>query len=286
MFLSHWSQGHETALKSFGSYLRILNRAETTIRIYDTIVRDFLRKTPKPIDELGAQEAFDYLVDLEEKRHLAPQSLNQRRAALAVFYREILDKPLPRRALKYAKRPSRIPDPLTLSEATAFFKAATNLKHRTIFMTMYSAGLRLSEVTHLKPADIDSERMLIHVRQGKGMKDRNVMLSPRLLQDMRDCWTQYRSKVWIFSGKNRRRPISSTAVQRACKEIALRAGIQKKVTPHLFRHSFAAQLMRNGANLRHLQVLLGHNSLKTTSLYLKVVPEGLDVTNPLDMLDI
>jgi len=96
MFLSHWSQDHETALKNFGSYLRILNRAERTRNIYDAIVRDFLRKTPKPVEELGAQEAFDYLVDLEEKRHLAPQSLNQRRAALAVFYREILDKPLPR----------------------------------------------------------------------------------------------------------------------------------------------------------------------------------------------
>lgn len=153
-------------------------------------------------------------------------------------------------------------------------------------MTMYSAGLRLSEVTHLKPTDIDSERMLIHVRQGKGMKDRNVMLAPRLLQDLRNCWTQYRPKIWMFSGKDRRRPISSTTVQRACKEIATRAGIQKRVTPHIFRHSFAAQLMRNGANLRHLQVLLGHNSLKTTSLYLKVVPESLDVTNPLDMLDI
>lgn len=285
MFLCHWSQAHETAIADFSSYLRILNRSKRTIDAYDGVVREFLKRTTKPIEDLDGEDVFDYLVYLKDERGLAAQTVNQRRAALVIFFREILDIRLPRKVLKYAKRPASIPDPLTLSESTAFLRATKDLKLRTLFMIMYSAGLRLTEATHLRPADIDSERMIIHVRQGKGMKDRNVMLSPRMLEGLRDYWQQYRPKGWLFPGRGQA-PLSSRIVQRACKEAALRAGIRKKVTPHILRHSFAAQLMRNGANLRHLQALLGHNSLRTTMVYLKVVPESLDVTSPLDMLDI
>lgn len=285
MFIPHWSQAHDAALDSLGSYLRILKRSPKTIEAYVSSVRNFLKGTPKPLEDLAAEDVFDYLVFLNDEKGLSARTLNQRRAALGIFYKEILETPLPKKVLKYSKLPSRIPQPLTLTETADFLGAANDFKFRTIFMTMYSAGLRLAETTHLKPEDIDSDKMVIHVQQGKGMKDRDVMLSERLLENLREYWRQYRPKQWIFPGRHQE-PISHSRVQRACRETALRAGIQRKVTPHTLRHSFAAQLLRNGVNLRYIQELLGHASIQTTMIYLKVVPESLDVKSPLDMLDI
>ncbi len=285
MFLYHWSAEHDSTLEQFAAHLGILNRMPNTIKAYTGNARDFLTKTTKAIGDLEANDVFDYLVYLNDEKELQACTLNQRRAALSVFFREILEKPLPKKVLKYSKVSSLIPESLTATEAESFFNAASDYQLRSIFMTMYSAGLRLAETTHLQPTDIDSKEMVIHVRHGKGMKDRNVMLSEKLLENLRDYWRQYRPVYWLFPGRNEK-PISHDKVQRACRKTAVQAGIKKRVTPHTLRHSFAAQLLRNGVNLRYIQELLGHASIQTTMMYLRMVPESLDVTSPLDMLDV
>jgi site-specific recombinase XerD len=285
MFLYHWSAAHDAAIESFVDLLGILKRSVNTIDAYRRTVCDFLRRTTKPLEDLRADDVFNYLVFLNDERKLKARTLNQKRSALAVFFKDILEIPLPRKVLKYSKQPSPIPESLTLTEAADFFKATSDFQLRTLFMTMYAAGLRLAEATHLKPEDIDSKNMVIHVRRGKGMKDRDVILSPKLLEYLRECFRQYRPKTWLFPGRTQK-PICHKKVQKACRQAALKAGIQKRVTPHILRHSFAVQLLRNGVNLRYIQELLGHASIETTMIYLRMVPESLDVTSPLDMLDV
>ncbi|MEE8325564.1 MAG: tyrosine-type recombinase/integrase, partial [candidate division NC10 bacterium] len=222
----HWSQAHDTALKDFAAYLRILKRRPKTIEAYTGTTKNFLKEVPKPLEDLIAEDVFGYLLYLNDERELAARTLNQKRSALGVFFPEILGITLPRKVLKYSKQPTVIPESLTLTEIGDFFNATNDLKIRTIFMTMYSAGLRLAETTHLRPEDIDSKAMVIHVRQGKGMKDREVMLSEKLLENLREYWRQYRPKQWIFPGRSQR-PICHSKVQRACRETAVKAGIRK-----------------------------------------------------------
>ncbi len=285
MSLSHWSSAHDEAIEKFVGQLGILKRSDATIEAYTYSVNDFLKETKKPYEDLCATDVFNYLVYLNDVKKLKASTLNLKRAALAVFFEDILETPLPKKVLKYSKRTSPIPESLTLSEAADFLKATRDFQLRTIFMTMYATGLRLAEATHLKAEDIDSERMILHVRRGKGMKDREVMLSPKLLENLREYYRRYRPKNWLFPGKTQE-TICHKKVQKACRTTAAAAGIRKRVTPHTLRHSFAVQLLRNGANLRHIQELLGHGSIQTTMIYLRMVPECLDVASPLDMVDI
>ena len=285
MFLNHWSAAHDAAIKEFDDQLRILKRRPNTIKAYKRCVEDFLERTVKPLEDLGAKDVFDYLVFVNDERNLQARTLNQKRSALSVFFRDILGITLPKKVLKYSKQPTLIPESLTLTEIGDFFNATSDLQLRTLFMTMYASGLRLAEATHLRPEDIDSKRMVIHVRQGKGMKDRDVMLSEKLLENLREYWRQYRPKQWIFPGRSQK-PICHKKVQRVCRATAVKAGIRKKVTPHILRHSFAVQLLCNGVNLRYIQELLGHASIHTTMIYLRMVPESLNVKSPLDMLDV
>ena len=284
MFPAHWSAAHDNAMEEFAAQLRISKRSPSTIEAYGRNVRGFLWTTVKPVKAIVAPDAFDYLVFLNDKKKLGARTIDQNRSTLKLFYSDILEIPLPKKLLKYSKQPSRIPETLTLKEAAALFEAESDPQLRTMFMTMYASGLRLAETTHLRLKDIDSDRMVIHVRLGKGAKDRDVMLSQRLLVDLRTYWRRYRPTEWLFPGRHDG-PISHKKVQQACRKTAARAGISKRVTPHTLRHSFAAQLLRNGVSLRYIQELLGHADIKTTMIYLRVVPESLDVTSPLDMLD-
>ncbi len=285
MFPAHWSAVHTTAMEDFAAHLRISKLRPNTISAYTGNVRGFLKETVKPLEDIGVPDVFRHLVFLNDEKKLKARTLNQKRAALRLFFEDILEIPLPKKLLKYSKQPSHIPESLILTEAADLFEAESDPQLRTILMTMYASGLRLAEATHLKPADIDSDKMVIHVRQGKGAKDRDVMLSERLLEDLRKYWREYRPKEWLFPGRHDG-PISHRKVQRACRDAAAKAGIRKHVTPHTLRHSFAAQLLRNGVNLRYIQELLGHASIQTTMIYLRMVPESLNVTSPLDMLDI
>lgn len=286
MNCSHWSQEHDDALRDMTGYLRIVDRSPRTIDCYTRGVRDFFLNTPKPLEQIVPRDAFDYLVHLKEDRGLAGKTLNQKRAALKVLYSEVLHQTLPSNVIKYSKKALRIPEVLELKEATSFFRHCPDVRFRVFFMTLYSSGLRVSEATHLKIHDIDSSKMLINVRAGKGGKDRKTLLSEKLLEELRLYWKVYRPKDWLFPGKDPRKPLAVDYVQRVCKTIALKAGISKQVTPHTFRHTFATELLKAGVNLRYIQELLGHKSIQSTMIYLKVVPDSLQVKSPLDRLEI
>ena len=174
---------------------------------------------------------------------------------------------------------------LSPSEVAAVFAATRNLKHRTILMTIYAGGLRVSEVTHLRVADIDSQRQVICVRQGKGRKDRQVMLSPKLLEVLRIYWKSYRPTVWLFPGESAEHPVSSETVRRICQQAGEAAHLSKRISPHTLRHCFATHLLEDEIDLRRIQLLLGHRNLKTTAKYLHVSNLAVRTTiSPLDRL--
>ncbi len=174
---------------------------------------------------------------------------------------------------------------LSLCEVKAIFDVIANLKHRVILMTTYSGGFRVSEVAHLRVTDIDSKRMQIRVEQGKGQKDRYVMLSPRLLEELRAYWKRARPTAWLFPGDIPGRPITRDAVEQACDKARRLSGIDKPITPHSMRHAFATHLLEAGTDVRRIQLLLGHRSLATTSHYLKVATSSVCATvSPFDLL--
>jgi site-specific recombinase XerD len=190
------------------------------------------------------------------------------------------------------KRAEHVPSILSQQEVTRLIDAADSSFHRTLLMTLYATGVRRAELTHLKISDVDSQRMVIHVRGGKGRKDRDVMLSAKLLKELREHWRRLRRKPseWLVPGNRQHtndRPISTKAVWHACRNAAKRAGIKKQVHPHTLRHCFATHLLEAGADLRNIQMLLGHNDLEQTTIYLHVSELRLNATaSPLDSLSL
>jgi site-specific recombinase XerD len=174
---------------------------------------------------------------------------------------------------------------LSTEEVEAILEAAPNLKYRTAFMLCYGAGLRTDEVVHLEPRHVDSQRMVLRVERGKGDKDRQVLLSPRLLTTLRECWKRYRPQHYLLEGKRPGQPIDPTSIQRAFRDACLKVGITKPVTPRSLRHAFATHLVEAGTNLRVVQSLLGHQSLNTTAVYTHLAKNWLqEVKSPLDDL--
>jgi site-specific recombinase XerD len=189
--------------------------------------------------------------------------------------------------IPFGKRPRRLPTVLSVEEVDALLQCTPNLKHRTFLMTLYSAGLRLSEAAALQLTDIDSQRMQLNVLRGKGAKQRLVPLSPRLLQELRTYWTEYRPSMYLFPGKTPDRPYASTSIQKAIKAAAKRAKIVKSVTPHVMRHSYATGLLEAGVDILTISRLLGHASFVTTMIYLHVRQPHLQSTpSPLDWLPV
>ena len=233
-------------------------------------------------------------LDLEQVRaflvHLVGQQVsfglfNQTRAALVFFYRVTLGRDWAFDRIGCQKQPKRLPVVLSQAEMAQFFAATGRLKYRALFMAVYGCGLRVSEVVALRAEDIDSQRMVLRVCQGKGKKDRYVMLSPTLLQVLRDYYKVFRPTSWLFFGQDKERPLDRATVLSACRRIAQRAGLTKHVTVHTLRHSFATHLLEAGVDLRTIQALLGHRSLRTTALYTFVSTERVAATpSPLDLL--
>jgi len=193
--------------------------------------------------------------------------------------------------LVFPKVPRKLPVVLSPDEITRMIEAAPNLMHRTILMVLYATGIRRAEASLLKVSDIDSERMVIHVHQGKGSRDRDVPMTAKLLETLRDYWRWKKPKVYLFPSteghRGEERPISDKTVWYACKEAAARAGISKRIGPHTFRHSFATHLMEAGTDLRTIQLLMGHAHLEHTTLYLHLSHRHLHAAaNPLDQITI
>lgn len=266
------------------------NYAQNTTRSYIRTVEDFARRFNRPPDRLGPRHVREYQAELFLKRKLSPGSVAVRLAALRFFYGKTLKKSWSIADAPYPKRTHRLPAILSQEEVARLIQAARTPFHRTLLMTLYASGLRCAELTHLKISDIDSQRMVIHVQSGKGRKDRDVMLSAKLLQELREHWHRLRRrpKVWLFPGNHNHcgnQPIDCKTVWHACHQASQRAGIQKSVHPHTLRHCFATHLLEAGADLRTIQMLLGHHDLKETTVYLHLSQRHLNATpSPLDSL--
>jgi site-specific recombinase XerD len=223
---------------------------------------------------------------------LSAGSVAVRLAALRFFYCKTLKRAWSIADTPYPKGAHHLPAILSQEEVAQLIQAASTSFHRTLLMTLYATGVRRAELTHLKVSDIDSKRMVIHVQGGKGRKDRDVMLSPKLLEALREHWRGLPRKptAWLFPGNRWHTgdtPIDTKVVWNACKEAAQRAGLQKGVHPHTLRHCFATHLLEDGADLRTIQILLGHNDLKETARYLHLSQRHLHAaSSPLDSLSL
>jgi site-specific recombinase XerD len=267
------------------------NLSAITTRIYLHSVEEFARYFNTPPDRLGLEHVRQYQAHLFTDRKLEAVSVAQQVSALRFFFLKTLKRPWLVDDMPVPKRPIRLPEVLSREEVERLIESAANPLHRIWLLILYGTGLRREELLQLKIEDIDSDRMLIRIRQGKGKKDRNVMLSPMLLQELRDYWRSLnpKPKTYLFPSKgphhNDDAPMTSKSVWDAVQQAARRAGLDKRVHPHTLRHCFATHLLEAGADLRTIQVLLGHADLKTTSRYLHVSERHLKATaSPLDSL--
>ena len=266
------------------------NYSQSTTTTYIRTVEDFARYFKRRPDQLGPEHIREYQAQLFSKRKLAPNTVTQRLAALRFFFVKTLHKPWSANETPYPKKVVRLPAILSQEEVARLIDAAYTPFHRVVLMTLYATGVRRAELAHLKVTDIDSQRMVIHVQGGKGRKDRDVMLSPKLLEALREHWRSLRRKPaeWLFPGNRwhtATHPINTKVAWQACQAAAQRAGIQKEVHPHTLRHCFATHLLEAGADLRTIQILLGHRDLEETTIYLHLSQRHLNATaSPLDSL--
>jgi len=266
------------------------NYSPETIRLYLFAVKDFAGYFGQHPDKLGPEHLRQYQLHLLNERKLAVGSVIARTSALRFFFIKVLRQPQREIDLVYPKRQDRLPVILSEEEVARLIESALTSYHRVILMTLYGTGLRREELCRLKVTDIDSQRMVVHARQGKGNKDRDVTLSPRLLEVLRDYWKWRKPKTYLFPSLYRKQPeqpIDSKTVWYAVREAARRAGIKKKVSPHLLRHSWATHLLERGTDLKTIQVLLGHVDLEATTIYLHLSQRHMQgVNNPIETLPI
>jgi site-specific recombinase XerD len=264
--------------------MQIRNFAEGTRHNYILAIAKFAAYFGKSPELLNPEDIRTYLLYLSKEK--SSSTVGIATAALRFLYRHTLRKDWQILSDPFPKHHKSMPTVLSLEEVAHFFATLQSLKHRTILMTAYGAGLRLSETISLKVADIDSQRMMIRVRHGKGDKERYTLLSPSLLSVLREYWRILRPGMdWLFPGQHSCQPITTTAVQHACRIAAAESGINKRATPHTLRHSFATHMLEDGANIRLVQVLLGHASIQTTARYSHVSQRTINAArSPLDII--
>jgi integrase/recombinase XerD len=266
--------------------MEIRNLAPLTQKAYVEQVSRFARHFGRSPEHLGPDEIRLWLLHLTRDKQLSASSMSVAVSALRFCYMVTLGRTWTIETdIPTQRQPKKLPTVLSPEEVAAFLDAVKSVKQRVILTVCYAAGLRVSEAVHLKPAAIDSQRMVIRVEAGKGRKDRYVMLSPRLLDILRAYWKAAHPKEWLFPGGQFGQPITRSAVELACAQALERSGIAKPVTPHSLRHAFAVHLLEAGADLRTIQLLLGHRSLSTTSKYLRIATSTICATaSPLDAL--
>jgi integrase/recombinase XerD len=241
----------------------------------------FLGRSP---DRAQCEDLRLYQVH-QRKQGVQPPTMNGAVAALRFFFTTTCNRPEMARHLTLVRQPQKLPVVLTLEEVARLIEAAPSPKYKAALGVAYGAGLRVSEVANLRVSDIDSERMVIRVEQGKGKKDRNGMLSPRLLVLLREWWLVGRPTTWLFPGRDSLLPITPRQLHRVVCETADAVGIEKRVSPHTLRHSFATHLLEEGVDIRLIQVALGHSKLDTTARYAHVASKVLrEMVSPLDQL--
>ena len=267
------------------------NYAQSTIRAYIRTVEHFARHFHCPPDRLGPEHIRQCQATMFRTWKLAPNTVTQRLAALRFLYIQVLKRGWSVAETPYPKKVLHLPQILSQQEVACLIDATETPFQRILVMTLYATGARRAEVAHLKVSDIDSERMVVHIRGGKGRKDRDVMLSPALLEELRTYWRGLRRKpsLWLFPGNRwhtSNHPVTTKVLWTACQQAALRAGLEHKhIHPHTLRHCFATHLLEAGADLRTIQILLGHRDLEETTIYLHLSQKHLSATSsPLDQL--
>jgi site-specific recombinase XerD len=267
------------------------NYSPSTVRCYIHAVEDFSKHFHRSPERLGPRHIREYQVHLFRDRKLSAGTIQSRCAALRFLFVKTLRRPYLLDEIPFPKRPRKLPTVLSPEEVARLIDSARNLMHRAMLMTLYATGLRRAELCHLKVTDIDSERMVIHVHQGKGSRDRDVLLTPKLLDTLREYWRWMKPKTYLFPGtvKGWRAdvPITEKIVWQAVREAAERAGITKHVSPHSLRHCFATHMLEAGADLRTIQVLLGHAKLAHTTVYLHLSRRHLQaIPSPLEAIEV
>lgn len=266
--------------------MQVRNLALNTQECYVQQVSLFARYFDQSPEQLGPEEIRTYQVYLTNEKKLATGSILIAAAALRFLYKVSLKKDWSwEDVIPVPKKPQTLPIVLSPEEVLRFLDCVGSTKHRAILTTCYATGLRISEAVRLTAPNIDSQRMVIRVDQGKGQKDRYVMLSPKLLKILRDWWRVERPHPWLFPGDIPGQHITTEAVTRACQKAHRLCGIPKPITPHSLRHAFAVHLLESGTDIRTIQLLLGHRSLATTARYLRIATTKVcSTTSPLDLL--
>ena len=270
--------------------LRRRNYSPDTIRGYIRAVQQFAEYFSRSPEQMGAEELHRYQLYLLHERKLALGTVENCISALRFLYKKTLKRrDLAFDDLPFPKQPRTLPTVLSQDEVTRLIEAAPNRMHRMLLMVLYATGMRRTEASLLKVSDIDSQRMVIHIQRGKGLRDRDVPLTPKLLEALRDYWRWKKPRLYLFpsrmSAPHVEQPISDKTVWNVCRTAATRAGIEKKLGPHTLRHCFATHLLEGGADLRTIQLLMGHERLEDTTIYLHLSQRHLHAAiNPLDQL--
>ncbi|MGI6048945.1 MAG: site-specific tyrosine recombinase/integron integrase [Petrimonas sp.] len=277
----------ENLLADFERKLVLQRYSKNSILNYKSAVKNFLqvaaRKFNNP-DELGVAEIEKYVFWKIDKHAVSHSYQRMIVASIDKFYNLVVGVKLNLKHLYPSRKTHTLPKYLNLSEVKRMIELTTNQKHRCIIKLLYGCGLRLSELLNLKITDIDSGNMVVHIRNSKGNKDRVVMLSNQLLQDLREYFSEYKPKEYLIEGQGGG-VYSEKSVQNVVKDAAARAGIKKQVTPHILRHSFATHLLENGTDIRYIQQLLGHSSIKTTEIYTHITDISKSkIKSPLEFL--
>ena len=266
--------------------MKIRNMSPNTQYIYISAVARFSAYHRRSPDQLGLEDIRDYHLHLVS-RNLKPTTINPIMGALRFFYGKTLGQKDIVDEIPYARRADSLPAVLSREEVERLLKTVRNLKMRTAFITIYAAGFRVSELVALTSRDIDSTRMVIAVRHGKGGKDRYVMLSEQLLGILRDYWKRTKPTHWLFPGPDPLQPVTTRSLQRVFHDAAEAAGLDKNVTVHTLRHSFATHLLEQKVDIRVIQGLLGHRNINSTTRYTRVAVDTIrQIQSPLEQLNI
>lgn len=280
-----FSSVQHLALEKYVDLLRLKNYSENTVTVYRNwfcvFLKNFAERKPSTITK---EEVMRFIIELKNTTGLSATSQNQLISAIKFFFEELLKREKTIYEIPRAQKPFQLPTVFSETEILSIIKATDNLKHKTILCMAYAGGLRISEIANLKIADVDSKRMVITLRQGKGKKDRQVMLSEKLLVMLRAYYKKHKPKVWMFEGQAEEQ-YSVRSISKVMEHAKQKAGVTKKGNIHAMRHSFATHLLEGGTDLLSIKELLGHNSLRTTMLYTHVSKKHLSkIQSPLDKL--
>lgn len=266
--------------------MELKNLSERTIETYLRCVINFVRYYGKPPEDMGYDAIRDFLYYLLKEKNSSQATISQHYSALKFLYESTLGRDWDILKIPRSKREKKLPVVLSKEEVWAVLKEIQNLKHLAIMMTIYSGGLRLGEAVKLKVSDIDSQRMMIRVNQGKGARDRYTLLGKRALDILRTYWKDTHPTKWLFPSYSPDKPIGPSSVQKVFHEALIKSRIKKKASVHTLRHSFATHLLEEGVEIPYIQNLLGHSDSRTTSIYLHVARKKLSkVVSPIDLIE-